>query len=499
MAVTVQDAARATRSRPASRSGSRSLPHPAVLALAVLTATWVVTFSVLVVRRHHGFWDVDFDMGIHDQAIWLLAHGRGFITVRGLDVFGHHFTPDYFLLVPAYWLGAGPDFLNVVQVCALALAVVPLYLIARERSLTPWAASVVGGAFLLHPATQFFSWELFHPEMLGITPLLCAYLCSVRKSWRWFAFWCVLAVSCKEDLALAVIALGILVTFRGERRVGLVTVGLASLYFGVVVFVVIPAINGGSHLAEGFLSGVGGTPGGIIHTTFTDPGNITSRLLSSETSSFAWKLVFPFGLFSLLAPGVLLLGLPQFLIDALADVSWMRVITFHYAALPIAALALGVVEGVAFAGRRFGQVARTAAPIVVLACAVYGTIAWGPSPVGAEYKKGWWPPSVDTRIKAERAAVALVPDGASVSAVYGLVPQLTHRPEIYSFPNPWRPRNWGVVGTPTRDPRRVDWLVLDRRVLSPDDVALLDSILASKKFRIVFERDDLLVARRVHA
>ena len=135
MAATVHDAVRVTRARPVARAQSPTWPHPAVLALTAFAATWVVVFGVLVVRRHHGFWDVDFDMGIQDQSIWLLAHGRGFMTVRGLQVFGHHATPAYFLLVPAYWLGAGPDFLNVFQVVVLALGVVPLYLLARERDL----------------------------------------------------------------------------------------------------------------------------------------------------------------------------------------------------------------------------------------------------------------------------------------------------------------------------------------------------------------------------
>ena len=49
-----------------------------------------------------------------------------------------------------------------------------------------WAAPL-GIAFLLHPALQFFMSELFHPEVIAITPLLCADDCSVRKRWGWFA------------------------------------------------------------------------------------------------------------------------------------------------------------------------------------------------------------------------------------------------------------------------------------------------------------------------
>jgi uncharacterized membrane protein len=470
--------------------------HPAAIALGAAVLVWVATFAFLVIRRHDRYWDVDFDMGIHDQAVWLLAHGRGFMTVRGLQVFGHHFTLDYFLLVPAYWLGAGPNFLNVLQVTVLALGAVPLYLIAREREIEPWAAAALGTAFLLHPALQFLGWELFHPEAVAITPLLCAYLCSIRKSWGWFAFFAVLAVSCKEDVALAVLFLGVLVAWRGNRRIGLITAGAALAWFVLVAIVLQPAINGGAAHSEGFLSGVGGSAGGIADTALHDPGQITGRVFGSESGDFAWRLTAPFGLAPLLAPGVLLLGLPQFLIDAVSDVPWTRVITYHYTALPLAALAIAMVEGVAFLGRRLGTIARTAAPIVVLLSAAYCTVAWGPSPVSTEFDRGWWPPAVDTRIDAKRAAVGAVPDDASVSASYTLVPHLSHRAEIYSFPNPWRSVNWGIEGSATRDPSTVDWIVLDRQTMGPDVRSLFRSLVDRGTFRIVSDRDDLIVARR---
>jgi len=470
--------------------------HPAEVLLAVAIVVWIVTFAILVVHRHERFWSIDFDMGIHDQAIWLLAHGRGFITVRGLQVFGHHFTPDYLLFAPAYWLGAGPDFLNVLQVVALAAGAVPIYLLARARDLGAWSAAALAAAFLLHPALQFIGWELFHPEAIAITPLLCAYLCSVRRSWGWFAFWSVLALSCKEDVALVVVVLGLIIAVRGDRRVGLATAGCALAWFVVVALIAMPAINGGTTHAAGFLSGVGGSPGGIAETAVRDPGKILGRVFSSETGDFAWRLLVPFGFAPLLAPLVLALGLPQFLVDALSDVPWMRVITFHYAALPLTALAIGMVEGVALLARRFGRPARIVAPAVVLAGALFGTLAWGPSPVSAEYDGGWWPPATDTRLEAKQAAIDAVPPDADVSASYTLVPHLTHRAEIYSFPNPWRVVNWGVPGTPTRSPGRVDWLVIDRLVHGPADLALLEEILGSGAWTVVRDEQAIVVARR---
>ena len=42
------------------------------------------------------------------------------MTVRGLELFGHHVNPILLLFVPASWLGAGPGFLLVVQVLVQA-------------------------------------------------------------------------------------------------------------------------------------------------------------------------------------------------------------------------------------------------------------------------------------------------------------------------------------------------------------------------------------------
>jgi uncharacterized membrane protein len=48
--------------------------HPAVLALGAITLVWVLTFSILVVKKQNGFWSVDFDMGIYAQAVCIFSH-----------------------------------------------------------------------------------------------------------------------------------------------------------------------------------------------------------------------------------------------------------------------------------------------------------------------------------------------------------------------------------------------------------------------------------------
>ncbi len=280
-----------------------------VLALAV--TAWIVTFGRLVVMKHYRFSSLDFDMGIHDQSVWLLAHFRGFLTVRGLQVFGHHATLGYLLYVPFSWLGAGVDFLNLSMVVVAALGAVPVFLLTRYRTGNAWIATTLGIVFLLHPALQFFMAELFHPEVMAITPLLCAYYCSVRRRWVWFALWAVLAACWKEDVALAIVVLGLIVALRGDRRIGFITAATALTWFLAWTLGLFPLLDHGKVQSAGLYSDVGGSPSGIARTLFSHPSRITAKLVTPEARDYGWKLFAPFGFVALAAPLTLLIGLPQ--------------------------------------------------------------------------------------------------------------------------------------------------------------------------------------------
>jgi uncharacterized membrane protein len=464
--------------------------------LGLLILGWIVVFTRLAWLKHSRFASVDFDMGIHDQSIWLLAHLRGFMTVRGLQVFGHHATFGYLVFVPFSWLGAGVQFLNASQVVVEALGAVPVYLLVRHRTGEPWAGVALGAVYLLHPALQFFTAELFHPEVLAITPLLCAYYCSVRRRWRWFTLWAVLAVCWKEDVALAVAVIGLIIAIRGDRKIGCWTIGLALGWFLMWTVALFPIINDGKIQSEGLYSDVGGTPSGIASTEFTDPGSIASKLASTDAREYGWRLFAPFGFTGLLAPLTLLVGVPQAFLNLITNVPWTKTIRFHYAAIPLAAVTIASMEGISFAVRRLRtQGARALLVVAVLACAVVSTRAWGPSPIGDEYRGGAWALGPRPRQASADAAIAKIPPADAVSASYNLVPHLSERAEIYTFPNPWRSSNFGIEGEPRRSPRPVDWIVVDVTVLDADTRDLLDRLLASR-FKLVSQHDGYVVAKR---
>ncbi len=463
---------------------------------------WFVVFGRLIWLRHARYATFDFDLGHHDQAIWLLAHGKGFITVSGMPVLGHHLTLAYFAVGPLYWLGGGPQLIDLLQTAALALSAVPLFLYARDRLSNDWLALTFGVAWLLNPTVQWLVWEAWHPETMAIPFLLMTWLMASRRRHGWYWVFLVAALTWKEDIALAVIGVGIVLIVRRQRRLGLLTIAVGAIWFIVAYGIVMPAFNGGTNHAGIFYGELGDSPADLIKTTFTDPGLVVDRLDNNDALGYARDLLAPFAFTSLLAPLLLVPAVPQFFANILTNLNFFWSIQFHYAAIIVAFVALASVDGVA---RLKGDSLRRFGVGAVAAAALATSVAWGMSPISTQYRNGYWPLTENPREATLDAAVDSVPGDAAVAATYNIVPHLSHRDQIYTFPNPWFPLNWGVAGVAPHDPdhdhvpAEVDWIVVDRTTHVPEgrEEQLLDSLVDSGEFEVISDDNGIFVARRI--
>ena len=122
-------------------------------------------------------------------------------------------------------------------------------------------------------------------------------------------------------------------------------------------------------------------------------------------------------------------------------------------------------------------------------------VAWSPSPVGDSYNV-WARPT--PRHDAMREALKLVPADASVTATYTLLPHLSHREQIYDWPNPWVPSYWGNDdGFRLPDPATIDYIVLDQTQVGEAQKTLVAGLIAPDgPYEVLFDTDDVLVAKR---
>ncbi|HEX7166824.1 MAG TPA: DUF2079 domain-containing protein [Acidimicrobiales bacterium] len=496
------------------------------VVLAAMVGGYVAVFGLLTWRQQTNYGTFGFDMGLHDQGIWLTSKFVSpFVTVRGMNYYGHHVNLVSVLYAPAYWLGAGPRFLYLTETIALALGAVPLWLLARLRMRSSWLALVPAAAWLLHPSVEWINWWHWHPETMAITPLLFAWWFAVQARWRPFAASVALALLCKEDVALAVLMLGVVIAVvpfarehasrREVRRAGVLTAVAGGSWFVLCTRVFIPAILGASPFYERTLfPDYGDSMGSILWGMFTNPDRVLGDALEAGRLEYYLQLTGPFGILAVVAAlPVVGIAAPQLVVNVLSSLPGTYDIRFQYSSMVLVAVALAAVEGLGVlralaAGRagdgrigahaarpsRLAQLPLAVAVFTMAVGAVGANALWSPSPLGDEYDTGIWAQRIPRHDVFDQAT-AMVPDDASVAASYYLIPHLTHRREAYEWPNPWILVNWGLSGEDPPDPDSVDYLVLDRTLdQEPALVASLTGPLG--EFDVLLDRDNVLVARR---
>ena len=481
--------------------------HPAAWLTVLGAVFFSGLFGFLGVRHHQNFGTWSYDMGIYDQAFWLVSRGgQSFMTVRGLEFWGHHFNPIAILFAPFYWLGAGPGFLYVVQATALGAGAIPVYLIARDRFSRPWVALSFVFSYLMYAPIQWISWANFHPEALVVTPMLFAWWFAMRLQWRAF-FICVLIALCtREDTALAVIMLGLVLVIRNRRSsvrydrwVGAIAAAVGLGWYIVTTKLIIPFFNDWAQpfYIQYFYGNYGASMPEIIANIVKRPDRVISDATKPDRVRFYRDLLTPLGGLPLLGLLPLLILAPQMLASVIGLSPYARQIRWQYTSVMIAPLMIASIEG-AWLIWRF-QVVRKILPFYLVFSAYVSNVAWSPSPISKNYSVWSGSNGPNPRLATLQAAIQLVPPNASVTATYTMLPQLSQREQVYDWPNPFVPAYWGNDDCKRLpSPTTVEYIVVDRYGVGERDLPMFQAMIApGGPFKVLLDADNVVVAQRV--
>ncbi len=480
--------------------------HPAAWLTFLGIVIFAVTFGSLGVQNHDNFGTWSYDMGIYDQGLWLLSRGGDtFMSVRGLNFWGHHVNLIGYAYVPFYWLGAGPSFLYVSQACVLALGASPIYLITRDKFHNEWMGLCFAFVFLMYAPMQWISWAMFHPEALVITPFLFAWWFATRERWGWFFAMVLLALSTREDTALAVFMLGIvlLITMRRApdyRRVVKMATGvmvLGVVWYVVSTKVIIPHFNDGEEpfYITYFYKNYGTTTPEILSNILRHPDRVVHDAVQHDRLVFYKQLGWPVGWTFLANPLALLMAAPQMLASVIGLSPYARMIRYQYTSVMVAPIFIASIQG-AYVFWRF-KLAKVLLPMWLIGCSYVSNVAWSPSPLN-ETNFGYWS-APNIRHESLREALTYIPDDAAVTASYQILPHLSHRRHIYDWPNPFWAAVWGnddCAHLP--DPRTIDYVILDLSQVGANNQTLYDDMIKSGgPFEAVFQDASVIVMQRV--
>jgi uncharacterized membrane protein len=461
------------------------------ITAVVLSVTYTVWLAVRTTRDHFGLGTSAYDFGLYDQGVWLLSQGKApFVTLMGRNLFGDHTSFILLPLVPLYWFVSSTGLLFVVQAIALGLGTIPVWKVTRLLLNSPPMCCVAVVAYLVHPALTFTGMENFHPDS-ALAPLIAwAIYAAVAYHWVQYVSAVVLILMVKEDTALFVVALGLWVALRRDRRIGIITV-VGSVWVALVLlFAVMRGIVGVPYRNEWRLP-FGGF-GGLLRTAVTRPDKLIRHLVSGERPLYLLQLLAPVGFVALVRPEIALLGTLPLLSNLVSTFWYQSQIEYHYAVQFVPILVIGAMYGIS----KLAEHLRVWCVSVVLVASLVCAYIWTPLPFMRTEMPRWSPSH--PAVAAAHEAMNRVPDDAIVSAYHTLTAHMARRERIYVFPTPYRRVLYGpnVFAKGDRLPfaEEVQYVILPREL---EGETAVDWQAERLFFEVVYGNDWWTVYQRV--
>jgi uncharacterized membrane protein len=451
-----------------------------VLGLAV---AWAAGFGWLAVQRHLAGGSHAEDLGFTDQVLANFLRGQFFRMsiyqgatwnteidvsqlVRPDSLLAFHFEPMLLLLVPLYALGGGAVLLLVVQAIAVAAGALPAYRLGAYASGSVPGGVAVASAYLLSPLGQWAVLADFHTSTLAAPLLVLAVeRLVVKQSAIQALAVAALAATAREDVDLAIGALGLAVLLRNQswpnplsalaaaarlpsdelsvttqrhverhaktekrhagvmatsqnrHRAGLALFGL-GLGSTILAALVIRSYSGGT---SPFDVRYGATLG-------AGPGAAFDALGRPSVLGYLGTLALSGGWLGLLSPMALLPALPALALNVLSTSPWMAAGKAHYSSLILPFITIGAAAGLLRLRGRTSRMRIATAALGLSSAAGY--VLQGAGPLGGNYA----PPLVTEHALRAQALAESLPPSAVVSASSALVPRISRRPSVYVFP-----------------------------------------------------------------
>lgn len=466
------------RARPA-REVIPDPPSERALAGSVLRPDWVPWLIAFTVFAAYSVISVSYivrlDAGSPDLAVFTeyvkqYAHlNAPIVDVRspGLDLLGDHFHPIVALIGPFFLAAPTPVTLVLAQALLLAISVIPVSRAAASK-LGRNAARVITAAYALSWGLQQMIDFDFHELAFAIPLLACSLSALVRGRTRAAVLWALPLVFVKEDQGFTVAAIGLVMLITawrarsrpaqdgvmdGSAKTWGVRAGLFLVFWGLAwsvlsIEVIIPFFNP-FHQYDYW------SAGGIL-------GNSSSNSAIALLDQIGHDYLRKLGTLALVLVPVIFLALRSPLSLVAVPSLLLRFINtdpsywgpyYHYSAPLMPIVFVAAIDGLARiqATRSTGPSSRrdAAAAIMRYSPALMLVIALGLcfwAPVKHLFQPQTY--TISQHVHAEDAAMAKVPDGATVEATEGMAAPLAARADVFYARAPRNPAPQYIVIDP---------------------------------------------------
>jgi uncharacterized membrane protein len=446
---------------------------------------WMIGISALVLLissslRHLLFQSTAWDLGIFDQAIYLISQGQKPISsFLGFHILGDHAALVFYPLALLYKIYPSVYWLFAVQAVALAIGALPIWHLARQAGLKDSQALAIASAYLLYPLVFNINLFDFHPDVIAIPALLVAVWTAREGQIWWFCLSLLLVFVCKEVLSLTVVALGVwLLLFEKRRLYGAIAIVSGISWFVIATKGIIPFFGGTAASVDRHInrySYLGHSFPEIFKNLLFHPGLILEKVFSVDNLFYLVLLLAPviWG-FSLSGIKPLIGAVPTLAINLLAEDPLQKDLIHQYSLAAVPFLFLVVIQTLA-TGQGLLRNKRTVilwSLIAFLALAKFGYF-WSRYLVSLD---NW---------QATHQAIALVQKG-SVYTTSEISPHLSQRKLINLTNANSSPVNLNLFDYVLLNVRHPGWASSQAFANS-----LVSQLKKQQTFKLSYERDDV--------
>jgi uncharacterized membrane protein len=464
----------------------------------LIAAAVFIAYLMISLWRYLRFDPTSWDLGIFTEYVKQYGLFRAPIVdarMPGIDLLGDHFHPIVALIGPFFDLFPTPVTLLVCQALLTAISVIPVSRVAREL-LGVAAGRAIGIAY-------GFSWGLqelvnndFH-EVAFAVPLLAFSLSAlVSKRIRAAVLWALPLVFVKEDQGFTIAVIGLIIAIGYRHKLA----GLGLAFWGVAwsllaIMVIIPHFNPHHVYPYWSTGGHWDSPGAFLDQIFT----------GSQTKLTTLALMLLPTAFLALRSPLILAVVPGLALRFIAVDSSYWGTAWHYNATAMPIVFIAAVDGIArirayrarystdaddpVPGGLASWLERHGAAMMVGICAALAfqfplSDLWNPQ----TYQPG-------PHAAAARAAVALVPAGATVEANIDLLAPLGAKSDAFWLGNSslWL----GTAGDPATQYVVYDTSCADMPAPQGSLLAWVEKLNNGAAYRLIYSSDTISVFRRV--
>jgi hypothetical protein len=313
---------------------------------------WLIAAGLAVVLAAIGFavqrqLDGGPALAVWTQAAWNLEEGRGAVS----SLAGGNVVTDQWafasvpLLVLARWIPMGAV-LAVAQPVCLALAVVPIWRMAREvarlRLGTTVALCLAYAAAPILYTANLNGWSAVVP---AVPALAWAAWFGQRRRWVWYSVCVLIALLARADVGLVLVFFGILGVTSGDRRSGIATAALGAVWTAAYLVAVSPSVPRATLTSSEAVLARGVAPLAVL----ADPLRLVTDLLLQPNVGALIFLVGPFLFLPLVVPRFALPALPVLVLGLVGEEAVRQATDTSLGPEPLPSVLLLAVPFLAFA------------------------------------------------------------------------------------------------------------------------------------------------------